>query len=272
MSVATRQQEAYEAAYQTVQADYGFPDRKLTPTKKGARILTIGGGAANDLWFLARDNFIVNIDFALSGLKLGARQGVRGIAADLNFQPCLPFADRTFDLIICKDILEHLLDPLRLLRDARRVLREDGEIVISIPNHFYWPIRLRMLLGIGLIWKGPLSNHASEYREWNYMHIRFFTYKGFRQFLSEARLKPNHFYWDFGNLAYYCDPDRWFEPQDWKREQGISLSNRARLALAVLRPTWKVFNAVFPRRLRGAIVRCAPGLLCAGFYVRCVKT
>ena len=41
------------------------------------------------------------------------------------------------------------------------------------------------------------------------MHIRFFTYKGFREFLESAGLKPVKFYWDFGNLAHYHNPDRW---------------------------------------------------------------
>lgn len=273
--VVTHQQEMYQVAYQAANGDYGFPDRNLAPSRaSGAskiRILAVGGGTANDLWFLTSNNVVVNIDYAMSGLRAGARHGVRGVAADLNLGPSLPFADHTFDLVVCKDILEHLLDPLAILGDAKRVLREDGEIVISVPNHFYWPIRLRILLGKGLIWRGPLSDHAHDYQEWNYMHVRFFTYKGFRKFLDTAGLRAKRFYWDFGNLAYYYNPDRWFEPQLWKRQQHIPLSRRAKIALTVLRPLWRIFNFVFPRWLRAAIVRFAPGLLCAGFYVRCVK-
>lgn len=273
MTPATHQQQVYEAAYETVDGDYGLPDRRLTPSKRlhESKILNLGGGAANDLWFLTETNSVVNVDYATSGLQAGARHGVRGVAVDLNLVPSLPFANRAFDLVVCKDILEHLLDPLTVLQDARRTLQDDGEIVISVPNHFYWPMRVRLLFGKGIIWRGLLSDHGALYSEWNYMHIRFFTYRGFRQFLDAAGLRPVKFYWDFGNLAYYYNPDMWLEPQIQKRALGTALSPRAKFGLYIVRPLWKLFNFLFPRPLRSAVVSLCPGLLCGGFYVRCRK-
>lgn len=274
MSGATHQQRLYDAAYAEAAGSVGIPDAKITgdslPTQK--RILTLGGGIANDLWHLTRENLVVNADYAPSGLRLGKEFGVQGVSANLNAPSPLPFPDRTFDLVVCNDILEHLLEPLKVLQDAIRVLRDDGTIVISVPNHFYWPMRLRLLFGMGIIWRGLLSDHGAAYHEWDYMHVRFFTYKGFRQFLNAAGLKPIRFYWDFGNLAHYYNPDRWLGPQLRKRAAGQPLSTRAKFGLFIIRPLWRVFNFVFPRRLRSVIVSLRPGLLCAGFYVRCVKT
>jgi SAM-dependent methyltransferase len=273
MAVPTHQQQSYEAVYQTAANSIAVPDMKITadtlPLEK--RILTLGGGIANGLWHLAQENLVVNADYALSGLQVGRQFGVHGVVVNLNSSTALPFADRTFDLVVCSDILEHLLEPLIVLKEAIRVLRDDGVVVISVPNHFYWPMRLRLLFGRGIVWRGILSNHGADYQEWNYMHIRFFTYKGFRQFLETAGLEPIHFYWDFGNLAHYWDPDRHLAPQLRKRAEGKPLSSKAKFGIYVIRPLWWLFNIVFPRRLRSAIVSLLPGLLCAGFYVRCRK-
>jgi hypothetical protein len=103
------------------------------------------------------------------------------------------------------------------------------------------------------------------------VYIRFFTYKGFRQFLDEAGLTPIRFYWDFGNLAHYYNPDRHLAPQLRKRAEGKPLSRRAKFGLYVIRPLWWLFNIVFPRGLRSAVVSLRPGLLSGGFYVRCLK-
>src|SRR5829696_4737995 len=43
----------------------------------------------------------------------------------------LPFADASFDLVYCKQVLEHVRHPAALLVDAARVLRPDGAFVGS---------------------------------------------------------------------------------------------------------------------------------------------
>jgi SAM-dependent methyltransferase len=273
MSIATHQQHFCQIAYSEATGSIGVPDPKITggtvPVQK--RILTLGGGVANDLWHLTRKNFVINADYAISGLNLGKLQGVHGVSTNLNSCTALPFVDRTFDIVVCKDILEHLLEPLYVLKEAIRTLQDNGTIVVSVPNHFYWPMRLRILFGKGIIWRGLISDHGSYNSEWNYMHIRFFTYKGFRKFLHAAGLEPFEFYWDFGNLAHYHNPDMHLGPQLLKHAQGKALSRRAKFGVFVVWPLWKMFNLMFPRWIRSAIVSLSPGLLCGGFYVRCRK-
>lgn len=268
----TSQQYCYEQAYQDADDEYGFPDRKITDGKEvhGARILNLGCGTANDVWWLAGENEIVGLDYAQSGLRVAQRHGVMGVIGDLNLSPFLPFRDGVFDIVICKDILEHLLEPIAVLQEVCRVLKDEGYVIISVPNHFYLPMRLRILLGKGLIWKSIGSDH-SEYEEWNYMHIRFFTYKGFWKFLWAAGFRPEKWFWDFGALAHYNNPDMWLEPQLWKKAHGKPISRRGKFGLYVLRPLWKAFNILFPLPLRRRIVGMFPGLLCAGFYVRARK-
>lgn len=52
---------------------------------------------------------------------------------DLNCKK-LPFEDKTFDAINCSAVLEHLFYPLELLKDMKRVLKDEGIILVSLPN------------------------------------------------------------------------------------------------------------------------------------------
>src|SRR6202521_4994292 len=46
----------------------------------------------------------------------------------------IPFADESFDLIVCLWVLEHLESPEAVLREVRRVLRARGHFVFLTPN------------------------------------------------------------------------------------------------------------------------------------------
>jgi len=46
----------------------------------------------------------------------------------------LPFADDSFDLVVCFETIEHVQDGRQALGELRRVLRPDGVLVVSSPN------------------------------------------------------------------------------------------------------------------------------------------
>ena len=46
----------------------------------------------------------------------------------------LPFKNSTFDLIICTETLEHLIDPGQALLEMKRVLKKDGHAIISMDS------------------------------------------------------------------------------------------------------------------------------------------
>src|SRR5215831_3044766 len=49
----------------------------------------------------------------------------------------LPFAENEFDTVVSTEVLEHVPDPLRALREMHRVLKPGGCLVLSTP--MYWP-------------------------------------------------------------------------------------------------------------------------------------
>jgi SAM-dependent methyltransferase len=55
------------------------------------------------------------------------------IRIDLNSK-LLPFKNKQFDAVNCSDVLEHLFYPLEMLKEIKRVLKDDGRVLISLPN------------------------------------------------------------------------------------------------------------------------------------------
>src|SRR6267378_1715353 len=51
-----------------------------------------------------------------------------------------------FDLVIFSHVLEHLLHPEVALREARRVLRHDGRIIVALPNVLFYTFHSGMEL------------------------------------------------------------------------------------------------------------------------------
>jgi 2-polyprenyl-3-methyl-5-hydroxy-6-metoxy-1,4-benzoquinol methylase len=79
----------------------------------------------------------------------------------------LPYQDY-FDCVMFADVLEHLVDPWRMLRRAKSLLRRGGVIVASIPNVQHLRVLLNLILG------------RWEYEQYGIMdstHLRFFTRK-----------------------------------------------------------------------------------------------
>lgn len=49
----------------------------------------------------------------------------------------LPFPDKSFDTIIMNDFMEHVSDPVGALREARRLVKEDGRVFINFPPYYH---------------------------------------------------------------------------------------------------------------------------------------
>ncbi|MCA9247407.1 MAG: methyltransferase domain-containing protein [Planctomycetales bacterium] len=52
--------------------------------------------------------------------------------ADLNGQS--PFADESFDFVVCQEVIEHVPNQLHLIREIHRLLRPGGKAWITTPN------------------------------------------------------------------------------------------------------------------------------------------
>jgi hypothetical protein len=57
------------------------------------------------------------------------------------------FGDKRFDVVLCLDVLEHLVEPLDTLRRLKDLLTPSGILVASIPNVTHAAVRLQLLGG-----------------------------------------------------------------------------------------------------------------------------
>ena len=98
---------------------------------------------------------------------------------DLDRTP-LPFpAGTRFDCIIYGDVLEHLVDPARVLRAQLSYLAEGGCVLICIPNVEHWSFAARLLNGS---WRYEPSGLLDA------THLRWFTTGSMRAMLEEVGL------------------------------------------------------------------------------------
>ena len=80
---------------------------------------------------------------------------------DLN-REALPFAEASFDLVTCSEVLEHLENYHQLLREAARTLKPGGLLVVTTPNVLNMQSRIRYLTAGFPVLFGPLSLSGEE--------------------------------------------------------------------------------------------------------------
>ena len=114
--------------------------------------------------------------------QAGARHCGRMITVNLDRE--IPVGEGPFDVIVYGDVLEHLVDPLRVLVELDRSLAPAGFVVISVPNIAHLWIRLLLLVGrFDYLDRGILDQS----------HLRFFTERSLRAMLADAGLSVERF-------------------------------------------------------------------------------
>jgi methionine biosynthesis protein MetW len=111
----------------------------------GSRVLDLGCGGGELLAHLQRSRGCsgYGIEIDDDNLLACARRGVNVIQLNLEEGLAL-FGDRSFDVVLQLDTLQHLRNTEKMLRETARV----GRIgIVSFPNFAHWPNRLSVLRG-----------------------------------------------------------------------------------------------------------------------------
>lgn len=147
-SVDRRRLFTTEARLDTVAWDKSFYEpaypglrRALAPSK---RILSVGCGSGEAECAMApRDAEIVGIPLDSVIGAVAARRGVQVLPPDLDDAlACLE--SESFDRVLLLNVLQHVSDPVRLLRALTRVVNAEGEIIIVVPNIWREIVRARI--------------------------------------------------------------------------------------------------------------------------------
>lgn len=59
------------------------------------------------------------------------------VVHDLNLNPVLPYADGTFDAVVCAVSVQYLTKPVEVFTDVRRVLKPGAPLVVSFSNRCF---------------------------------------------------------------------------------------------------------------------------------------
>jgi SAM-dependent methyltransferase len=126
------------------------------------------------------------LEIAADRAEIAASRGVQVNLGDLS-RP-FPYADGSFDLVVSNQVIEHVVDTDNFVREAYRVLKPGGRVVISTENLASWhnvaslflgwqPFSLANVSEAAMAVGNPLGVHRGEPGE-RRGHLRVFAYRG----------------------------------------------------------------------------------------------
>jgi len=121
------------------------------------------------------NNYVVGVD--ISELAIQEASKVLDKAVAFNLEETWPDLGDKFDLAILPEILEHVFDPVRVLKRVNENLKPDGQIIITTPNILIWTNRVKFLFG-----NFKYTNQGLM----DFGHIRFFTYRYLKEVLRNS--------------------------------------------------------------------------------------
>lgn len=144
---------------------------KIISTGKNLKILDAGCGTGHMIKLLhekRKDNIYYGIDTSAAALQI-AKERCPSAKLEIMDVSNIGFKDEFFDVVICTEVLEHMVNYQTAVREFKRVLKKNGCLIITFPNETLWTVG-RFFLG-----KKPLKNPG---------HINCFTAQKVREFVK----------------------------------------------------------------------------------------
>ena len=148
-------------------------------TRKTVRILDVGCGEGFIAGILSErlDNVeIIGIERSIEALEMAKKMnpGIAFLQGDIM---SLPFEERSFDIVLCLEVLEHLANPELALQPLSRVA--GNLVIVSVPNEPWFCLGNLLVLKNVLRLGNPID------------HINHWSFRGFKRFL----VKNTHVEW-----------------------------------------------------------------------------
>lgn len=147
--------------------------RKIIAGSDRPGIIDIGCGTGGTLKELETLGFAVGVDISSRAVNYCRARGCRQVC--LVEEEALPFGAEKASLIISLDVLEHLVRDYLHLREYRRILREEGKLLLTVP-------------ALPWLWSGH-DKANRHYRRYNRLHLK-------------ALLEREG--WEIERLTYFC--------------------------------------------------------------------
>jgi len=148
-----RNKKEYHPLEKYIEKDYKKGRERRLPHYKlkivegiyNKKVLDIGCGCGSlGELLIKQNNNVFGLDISKTAVKKANSKGIKSFVCDIEKD--LYFKDK-FDTIIMFDVLEHVLDPVSLLNRAKDLLKEDGELLVLVPNEMSLIYKLNAFLG-----------------------------------------------------------------------------------------------------------------------------
>jgi len=164
----------------------------LNMTGEDKQVLDVGcyNGRIGSL-LKANGNKVFGVDLSEQALRMAQEKGIICLKADAV--ESLPFKNKTFDVVIAAEIIEHVFNLDNFILEIKRVLKTDGSLVLSTPNVASLGRRLLLLLG-----RNPMIEIGIETESAG--HIRYFVKESLFRLLAKYGFKISMFDSDVVNF------------------------------------------------------------------------
>lgn len=110
--------------------------KELVGKKQFKRILDVGcasGFMTNEISKIFPKTKIVGVDAYSKAVNYGKKiyPHIEFLVSDAHK---LPFSRNSFDLVICYEVIEHLLDPESALQEIKKVLQKNGTAIVAMDS------------------------------------------------------------------------------------------------------------------------------------------
>lgn len=109
-----------------------FLSKRWSYIPRCQKVLDIGCGIGNFIKFNPKKVELWGLDIIKENIDDLKRQGLKVKQGDVNKK--IPFAANSFDCVTCFHVFEHLADPSNAISEIKRVLKDQGTVVIAVPN------------------------------------------------------------------------------------------------------------------------------------------
>lgn len=160
---------------------YGTHNLVARQIGKNKTVLDVGCNKGYLKKFSDSSNLFYGIDVNRDDLEKAKNNEGYVEIFELNLNDFEEFKlDKKFDVIVFADILEHLLYPEKVLDFfAKKYLKENGIVIISLPNVANFMIRLRLLFG---------NFDYTEEGILDRTHLHLYTLKSSKKLINECGL------------------------------------------------------------------------------------
>ncbi|MES9833963.1 MAG: glycosyltransferase [Candidatus Thiodiazotropha sp. DIVDIV] len=162
---------------------------------KGSRVLELGCATGYMSDFLRRELgcFVVGVEYDRAMAQKAKAHCDQVIVGDVQKDNWLKsLGDEPFDIITCADILEHLRDPIALLKKLPKLLKDDGRLIASLPNGAHAALRLELLEGRFTYEDTGLLDRT---------HLHLFNYHSLRNLFVRGGFRVDELSYTFHDMA-----------------------------------------------------------------------